>query len=200
MEKWEEKLPPRARERLAKITITPEDRERIKNLEKLKTYLADFYREKLSPDDLVNKLRELKSKERDFLIKEAQLRLINSLNLQISSPDFKKRGKCILMLERLKPKGKDLLMKTELNSLGVIIKRYLEERERVYQQIKKEVESNPELRIRQVKTEEGDVIIHLSVDEAVRNTSQWKDFIYQHESLCQSEFAKSIEKLKKIIS
>ena len=35
MEKWEEKLPPLARERLQQIKITPEDRERIKGMERL---------------------------------------------------------------------------------------------------------------------------------------------------------------------
>lgn len=200
MEKWEEKLPPRARERLEKIKITPEDRERIKSMEKLKSVLSQFYRDELTPDELAEKIKELRREGKEILIKEAQLRLINSLSLQISSSDFKKRGKGILVLERLKKDGNYSLIKTEINSLGSLIKRYLGEKDKIYQQIKREVEDNPELRVRQAKTEEGEVLIQLSVDEAVRNSSQWKNFISRHELVFRSEFTRAIEKLKEIIS
>jgi len=200
MEKWEEKLPPRVRERLAKIKITPEDRKRIKSLEKLKSLLSEFYRGKLSPDDLAEKLKECQAEEKEFLIKEVQLRLIDSFSLQISSPDFKKRGKGILVLERLKTHGKHSLIKTEINSLGSLIKRYLEEKNKIYEQLKKEIEDNPQLRIRQVKTEDGEILIQLSVDEATRNSPQWKDFISRHEAICGSEFARSIERLKGMVT
>jgi len=199
MEKWEDKLPPRARERLAKIRISSEDRERIKNMEKLKSFLSQFYQGNLSPDDLAKKIEEFQGKEKEFLIKEAQLRLVSSLSLQISSPDFKKRGKAILLLEKLKTQGKYQLIKEEINSLGSLIKRCLEEKNRAYEKLKNEVENNPELRIRKVRSEEGEVLIQLPVDEAVRASTQWKDFISRYETICGSEFSKSVERIKKMV-
>jgi len=199
MEKWEDKLPPRARERLAKIRISSEDRERIKNMEKLKSFLSQFYQGNLSPDDLAKKIEEFQGKEKEFLVKEAQLRLVSSLSLQISSPDFKKRGKAILLLEKLKTQGKYQLIKEEINSLGSLIKRCLEEKNRAYEKLKNEVENNPELRIRKVRSEEGEVLIQLPVDEAVRASTQWKDFISRYETICGSEFSKSVERIKKMV-
>ena len=199
MGRWEDKLPPRARERLAKIRISSEDRERIKNMEKLKSFLSQFYQGNLSPDDLAKKIEEFRGKEKEFLIKEAQLRLVSSLSLQISSSDFKKRGKAILLLEKLKTQGKYQLIKEEINSLGSLIKRCLEEKNRAYEKLKNEVENNPELRIRKVRSEEGEVLIQLSVDEAVRASTQWKDFISRYETICGSEFSKSVERIKKMV-
>jgi len=198
MEKWEEKLPPLARERLQQIKITPEDRERIKGMERLKSILTEFYQGKIDPEEIGEKLKNFRQ-EKDFFIKQAQLRLIDSLGLQISSPEFKKRGKAILILERLKPHGKHSLIKTEINLLGQLIKKCMEEKNRVYDELKKEVENNPELRIRKAKTESGEVLVQLSVEEAVLSSPQWKDFISRQETICGSQFTRSIEKLKKML-
>ncbi|MBE0478526.1 hypothetical protein IBX65_05330 [Candidatus Aerophobetes bacterium] len=196
MEKWEEKLPPRAREVLSKIEITREDRERIKGLEKIKSLLSDFYQDKLTPEDFARGLKEYELKKREFLIKEAQLKLIDSLSLQILSSDFVRRGKCILVLERLKSHNKHGQIKMEINLLGGLIKKYREEKNKFYNQLKRQVEANPKLRIRQVSTDEGQVVIQLSPDEAVLSSSQWKDFISQHDSVYRSQFASSVGRLK----
>jgi len=199
MKKWEDKLPPRARERLAEIKITPEDRERIKGVERVKSLLSQFYQGKLTPEDLGEKLKDFGKESKKFLIKEAQTRLINSLGLQISSQDFKRRGKAILVLERLKSEGKHSSVKEEINLLGSLIKKCREEKDRVYEQLKKQVESNPELRIRKVRTESGEVIVQLSTEEAILSSPEWKEFISQQELACGSEFSKLVEKIKKML-
>lgn len=198
MEKWEEKLPPRARERLSRIKITPEDKERVKGKEELKSFLSRFYREQLSSEDFAGKLKQYEEHKREFLVKEAQSRLVDSLSLEISSPDFKRRGRCVLVLERLKSGGKHPSVKTEVNSLGDLIKKYKGEKNRLYNQLKKQVESNPKLRMRQVNTNRGEALTQLSPDEAVLSSPQWKDFISRHEIIYSSQFAKSVERLKKI--
>ena len=95
MEKWEEKLPPRVRERLASIKITPEDRARIKAQEKVKSILSAFYQDKLTPEQLGEEFKKLEVGSKEFLIKEAQTRIVDSIGLQILPEDFKKRGKAI---------------------------------------------------------------------------------------------------------
>ncbi|MBC7189098.1 hypothetical protein H5U35_02625, partial [Candidatus Aerophobetes bacterium] len=148
----------------------------------------------------VERLKDEKKERREFLARESQQKIIDSLSLQISSSDFKKRGRCILLLERLKEKGKDNQVKAEINFLGSLIKKYLEEKERVYQHLKKQVEENPRLRIRQAKTERGeDVIVQLSPDEAVLTLPEWKDFVSQHEDFYRSEFDRSIERLRGLV-
>ncbi len=193
MKKWEEKFPQRVRERLEKIKITPEDRERIKGMEKLRDLLSKFYKGELTPEELANKLEN-----KEFLIKEAQLKIIDSLSLQISSPDFKKRGKALLTLEKTKAQGKYQQLKTEINFLGELIKKYLEEKNRAYTRLKKQVEQDPNLRVRRIKTENEEIIVHLSPDEAVINSSQWQNFISQHDQIYQSEFTRIVAQLKEL--
>lgn len=199
MEKWEEKLPPRARERLSKIKITPEDRQRIKSLEELRSLLSKFYQGKLDPEDVAQEFKKQKAEKKEFLIKQAQSRLIDSLSLQIPSPDFKRRGKCVLVLERLKSQGRHASVKAEINAVGSLIKRYKEEKNKLFGQLKKQMESNPELRVKQVRTEKGEALVQLSPDEAVLSSPQWKDFISRHEVTYRSQFARLVEKMKDIL-
>ena len=200
MEKWEKKLSPRVRERLAQIKITSEDRERIKRIETLKFFLSLFYQGKLSPDDLGEELKKYQVGKREFFVKEIQLKLIDSLSFQIASPNFKRRGKCILILEKVKTDKKHSLLKNEINLLGGLIKKYLDGKNKVYEQLKKEIENEPRLRMRQVQTEQGEVVIHLSTDEAVLASSKWREFIPRHEVTYTSQFSESIKKLKEIVT
>lgn len=199
MGELEKKLSPRAKEVLARIEITPEDKVRIKGMEKVKSMLSDFYQEKLTPEDFVQKLKTCAPEQRNFLIKETELKLIDSFSLQISASDFVKRGKCILALERAKTANKHAQVKAEINFLGSLIKKYREEKDRVYNQLKRQVETNPRLRIRQVDTDEGQVMIQLAPEEAVLTSAQWKDFISNHDSVYVAQFARSLEQLKTLV-
>ncbi len=199
MTEWEQKLPPRVRERLAKIKITPEEKKRLKADEELKSFLSVFYRGEIGPEDLGQRLEQYKTEDKGFFISEVQRRLIDSLSLQIPAADFKKRGRCLLILERLKEKGRDMPMKTEINVLGSLIKHYLGEKDRVQEHLRKQVEQNPQLRMGRAKTDLGEMRIELSVDEAVFDSPQWKDFIFQHEMNCRAQFDQSIGRLKEMI-
>lgn len=195
MNEWGKNLPPKAKERLEKIQITSEDRKRIKAKEELRSILSEFYHGDLSVEALSERLRG-----RELLIKEAQSKILDSLSLQISSSNFKRRGKAVLNLERIKDQGHYSPVKTEINNLGDLIKRYLREKERAYSRLKKQVEDDPRLRVRKAKTEEGEALINLSTDEAVKNSPQWQNFISQHESIYYSEFTKSTSRLKKLVN
>ncbi len=200
MEKWGERLSPRVRERLAQIKITSEDRERIKRIETLKFFLSLFYQEKLSPDDLGEELKKYQADKREFFVKEVQLKLIDSLSSQIASPNFKRRGKCILVLEKLKTDKKHSLLKTEINLLGGLIKKYLDGKNKLREQLEKEIENEPRLRMRQVQTEQGGVMVHLSIDEAILASPKWREFIPRHEATYASQFSEAIKKLKEIVT
>ena len=69
--------------------------------------------------------------------------------------------------------------------------------QQAYNNLKAQVERNPQLRMQQVKQDEATVVMQLSVDEAVKASSEWKNFISYHEKRYSQEFAKATEKLKK---
>lgn len=199
MTKWEEKLSPLAREKLAKIgEPTPEEKERMRDQEKIKSLLAEFYKGELDPNDL---WRRLKEENKPYLLKEAQLRLIDSLSLGSSPVELQKRREGILAIETLKEDQNTSMIELNLNSIEGLQKRAKEEMEQVYNNLKAQVERNPQLRVRQqqVRTQQGQqmtMISELTVDEAIKQLPQWQQFQAEYNKRYSQEFAKVIEKLK----
>jgi hypothetical protein len=76
-------------------------------------------------------------------------------------------------------------------------KRYRAEIEQAYNSIRSEVESNPQLRVKQVQQGQNTMIMQLSVDEAIKQLPQWQDFLSNQERRYSQDFAKVMEKLKR---
>ena len=76
-------------------------------------------------------------------------------------------------------------------------KRYKTEVEQAYNSIRSEVESNPQLRAKQVQQGQNTMIMQLSVDEAIKQLPQWQDFLSNQERRYSQEFAKAMEKLER---
>lgn len=201
MTDWERRLSPLAREKLARIgDPTPEEKERMKDQQELKSLLAEFYRGELGPESLWRRLGE---QRKTYLLKEAQINLIDSLSPASSRSEFQKRKEGILAIESLKPEQNTSLIELNLNSLESLQKTFSEEKERAYNDIKGQVERNPQLRIqqRQVQTQQGTAIvqIELSVEEAVRANPQRQQFLSDHEKQYDQEFQKVKEKLRQTV-
>ena len=199
MKDWEEKLSPLMREKLAKIgERTPEEKERMRDQEKIKFILAEFYKGQLDPDGLWQKLKE---EGKPTLLKEAQLNLIGSLSLGSSPVEFQKRRNGILAIETLKEDQNTSVLELNLNSIEGLQKRAEEERNQAYNNFKAQVERNPQLRVRQqqVRTQQGQqmtMISELSVDGAIKQLPQWQQFQAEHNKKYSQEFTKTIERLK----
>lgn len=198
MADWENKLSPLARERLARIgELSPEEKERMKNEQRLKSLLAEFYTGQLDSEGL---WRRLKEEGKPLLLKEAQINLIDSLGLASLSAEFQKRRDGILAIETLKKEQNTSLIEVTLSSLESLQKRSKEERDKTYSNFKVQVERNPQLRIQQqqVQTEQGTAIVQmqLSVEEAIKANPQWKQFLSEHEKRYSQEFQEVKEKLK----
>jgi len=87
-----EKLPPIMRERLAKIgEESPEEKEKREDSEELDSLLAEFYRNSLDSKGLFQRLKEYEDHDKQFLLKEAKIKLESS---------FKRKGLPIKFRER----------------------------------------------------------------------------------------------------
>ncbi len=184
----------KAMEKVAEIgELTPEEKERIKDQEELKSVLAEFYRGKLNRDGLWQKLKGSKP----FVLKEAQLNLVESLGLESTSEEFKQRRDSILAIETLKERQKTPSIEQLLNSVETLQREYQEGKERVTNEIRAEIEKNPQLRLQPVRTPDGRTVVQarLSVDEAVQ--VRLADFLSEHETRYSLKFSKTLEKLKK---
>ena len=194
MAEWEEKLPPIMREKLARIgEVTPEEKESLKEMEQLTSILSEFYKGQLNPEGLWKKLKEYKDKGKGYLLKEAQVKLLDSLTLAGDAVELQKRRRGILAIETIKEDQNTAILEQSLNSIEGLQKRYIEEMEEAYSSLKAQVERNPQLRMQQGQ---NSMVMQLTVEEAVKNSAEWKNFAANHEKGYNQEFAKVVDKLK----
>jgi len=195
MRNWEKNLPPIARERLAKIgELTQEEKEKMIDSEKVNSLLSEFYQGQIATESL---WKRLKKEGKPSLLKEAQMRLLDSLSFGSTPAELQSKRDGILAIETLKEEQNTSIVELNLNLVEDLQKRYRAEIEQAYNGIRTEVERNPQLRVKQVPQGQNTMIIQLSVDEAIKQLPQWQDFLSDQEKRYSQEFAKVMEKLKR---
>ena len=192
---WEKDLSPIARERLARIgELTQEEKERMIDSEKVNSLLSEFYQGQINPESLWKRLKE---EGKPSLLKEAQMRLIDSLSFGSTPAELQRKRDGILAIETLKEEQNTSIVELQINLMEDLQKRYRAEIEQAYNSIRSEIESNPQLRVKQVQQGQNTMIMQLSVDEAIKQLPQWQDFLSNQERRYGQEFAKVMEKLKR---
>jgi len=195
MGNWEKDLSPIARERLAKIgQLTEEEKQRMIDSEKVNSLLSEFYKGQINPESLWKRLKE---EGKPSLLREAQARLLDSLDLGSTPPELQRKREGILAIETLKKEQNTSVIEQNLNRMAELQKTYRAEVEEAYNGIRAEVERNPRLRVKQVRQGQNTVIVQLTVDEAIKQLPQWRDFLANQEERYSQEFARAIEKLKR---
>ena len=100
MRNWEKDLSPIARERLAKIgELTQEEKEKMLDSEKVNSLLSEFYQGQIDPESLWKRLKE---EGKPSLLREAQVRLVDSLSFGSPSAELRRKRDGILAIESLK--------------------------------------------------------------------------------------------------
>ena len=195
MRNWNEDLPPLARERLARIgELTAEEKEKMVDDEKVNSLLSGFYLGQIDSDNLWKKLKE---ESKPSLLREAQVRLIDSLSFGSTPIELQRKRDGILAIETLKEEQNTSTVELNLNLMEDLQKRYKAEIEQAYSSIKAEVERNPQLRVKQVQQGQNTMMVQLSIDEAIKQLPQWRDFLSEQEKRYSQEFTKLMEKLKR---
>jgi len=197
-------LSPLAKEKLARIgELTQEEKARLKYSEQLDSLLADYFTGKLSPDDLWRELKKHKEEGRGFVIREAQLRLIDTISLSGSEPDFEKRRSAILAAETLKDEGNYAALELGLNSIESLRQQYRHERESAYGAIKANVEEQVKLAAQQLAGQDGargaSIDVQSSVEATTKSSPEWKSFIIRHESTYSQKLKDYITRLREML-
>ena len=197
-------LPPRARERLARIgELSPDEKDRLKHSEELTHLLSDYFTGKLSPEDLWMTLKGYKDQGKEFMMRETQLSLINALALESSDLDFQRCRNGILAVETLMGQGQYLDLERNLNSIQSLRQQYREERKRAFDAMKTNIEKQVEMAARQIAQQTGNkrlaVDIQGSAEASVRNSQQWKEFVFRHERRYSLEFKNRLDKLSTML-
>jgi len=193
-------LSPRARERLARIgALSQEEKETMRQSNELDSALSQYFKGELSSEDLWKRLKTLKDRSGDPIVKEAQAKLVDTLRLQMAQPDFDQRRTAILALETMKREGKYSSLDLILNSIEALRQKYTQQKERTYQQLKSAVERQLQAVAQQAITQGLKLDVESSIEANVKNSPQWKQFISQLDSSSQQMFDSYIAKLRELI-
>jgi len=194
MRNWEQDLSPMARERLARIgELSQEEKERMVDSERVSSLLSEFYQGQISPEGL---WKTLKEEGKPSLLREAQVRLVDSLSFGVPPAELQRKREGILAIETLKEQQNTSAIELNLNRLEELQKRYRAEIDQAYNGIRAEVEKDPRLRMKQVQQGQNTMVVQLTVDEAIKQLPQWQDFLSSQGKRYSQEFASAKEKLQ----
>ncbi len=182
-----------ALEKAGKIaTFTREERQRMQDEERLMAVLREFYQGKMDSSGLWRALKGSKPS----LLREAQVNLINTFGAGMLPEDFDARKQAILALETLKDRQNTAVIEAGLNSVGVLLRDYQEMKEKAAEDLKRQLEAHPQLRMKPVRTPDGKTVMKMmvSVDEEVKK--RLSDFLAEQEEQFNREFSELIAELK----
>jgi len=193
-------LSPLAKERLARIgNLSPEESKLLEQNKELESLLSQYFTNILTAEDLWNKVKELKDQKDSTIPAQAQVKLLNSLRLQMSDDDLKQRRIAILALETIKNKQKYSEIEGHFSSIESIRQKYAQSKEQGYEQLKTGMEAQLQAAVQQAGRQGVNVDIDRSLEANIKNSQQWKTFISQLENNAETMFAELINKLKELI-
>jgi hypothetical protein len=128
-----------------------------------------------------------------------QLNLIDTISLGSSDEETEIRKKGILAVESLKENKRTPFIDSALHAIEDLRKEFEEMKERIAEDLKRQIEMHPQLRMQPVRSPDGRTVMQmsLSVDEAVQ--SKLADYLAEHEKQYNMEFAGIIQQLKEQI-
>jgi hypothetical protein len=176
--------------------LSEEEKKNINNRKKLDPIMLNFYRKKLQPDKLWEKFKG----EDESLMLLAQFNIIDSLKFGLGIEELLRRIKAIIALESLKKEQNTAAIQDGLNELENIKKRAEDEKNQVYDEFKQQVENNPQARTKVLEQDGAKIMLKLSVEDAIAQSKQWKQFLIDFENKYVNAFTKIIKKIRQYLS
>ncbi len=183
----------KAMEKMREIgELTSEEKEEMKDRELLKSLLTSFYKGELSRDQIWERSKGI----RPSLLGHAQENIADSLRLGNMPEEFQLRRDGILAIEALKEKKNTSAVENTLSAISKVQKEYRDGKERAVKELRAAIETNPQLRVQQVRTPDGRVVqAAMSVEEAVH--ARIGEFLGEHETKYEMMFTQAVARLKK---
>lgn len=196
---------PLAQKKLAEIgDLSPEEKERFRLSEEIRFLMSDYFTNKVSIEEMWMQLRKLRDEGKEFLIGEAQLRLVNAISLLSNDNDYERCRSALLGCETLKEQNRYQELELHLNTLESLRRKFREERDSTFNSLKSSFRSQVAAAAKQVAEQSGNrnvaVDIEGSVEASVKASPQWKEFIEKHEQTYLQRFDECTAKMKGLIS
>lgn len=172
--------------------LSSEEKAKIKEEEDVKAILGEFFQGKIDSNGLWQRMKNVK---RSFL-RTAQMQLIDSLGLGNAQIELQRKKEGILAIETLKEKPNTALIASALNAIEELVKEYDQMKKNLLDDLRKQIEANPQWRMRPVKTQDGKTVMKVaaSVDEAAQ--ARFGEALSAHDAEFSNEFSVLIEELK----
>jgi hypothetical protein len=171
--------------------LTTEEKNLMKDEGKITEILREFFLGKIDSNGLWQKFKGSKP----ALLRTAQMSLIDTLGTNGLPEELQSKKKGILAIESLKEQPNTVVIESSLQALEVLKKEYDDMIVQVTADLKKHIESNPQLRMKQMRAPDGRTMqVAVSVEEAVK--AKLDEYMSQHEEQYANEFSGIIEELK----
>jgi hypothetical protein len=177
-------------------SLTEEEKERAQAEERLMSILREFYQGRFDSGGLWHRLKG----SSHHILRDAQLNLINTIGIGISPEDMQARKQAILAVETLKERQNTAVIEADLSSIEALLKEYQEMKEKAVEDLKRQMEMQPQLRMRPVRTPDGKTVMQMmvSVDEAVK--VRLSEFLSEQEEHFNEEFSAMIADLEEQVT
>ena len=172
--------------------LSEEEKETIKNKKELAPMMTAFYKGDMDPDTMWKKLKG----KNEPILNMAQENIIDSIKFNTDEEELIRRAKGIIAIESLKKEQKTALFQKELNHLGDLQKRALKEKDSAFNEFKEAIENNPNARNRVVEQNGVKAVLKLSVEEAIAQNPQWKQFLQDLKNNYEVEFDTTLKRIK----
>jgi len=175
--------------------LSNEEKEKIKEEDAVKAILAEFFQGRTDSNGLWQRMKDVKRP----LLPTAQVQLIDSLGLGNAQIELQRKKEGILAVETLKEKPKTALIASTLNTIEELVKEYDQMKKNLLDDLRKQIEANPQWRMRPVKTQDGKTVMKVaaSVDEAAQ--ARFAEALSAHDAEFSNEFSVLIDELKEAL-
>jgi hypothetical protein len=175
--------------------LSDEEKEKISEKDTVKAILRDFFQGRTDSNGLWQRMKDVKRP----LLWTAQMQLIDSLGLGNAQIELQRKKEGILAVETLKEKPNTAVIETGLNAIESLVKEYDQMKRNLLDDLKKQIEANPQWRMQPVKTQDGKTVMKVtaSVDEAAQ--ARFAEVLSEHDEQFRNEFVSLIADLKEAL-
>lgn len=176
--------------------LNPQELSEIKQEKKIDSILAKYYKDQIESDELWKVLKGFSNK----LLIKAQNNFIQSLTFQNNDYEVEKRKNGILAIENLKEDNQSSDIEIYLEQLKNIRNEFQKNKEKIIENLKAELERDPQKRLQTLQQGNQIVVKQLSLEEALERNTQLKQNLNQLEKQLKEKFNLVKEKLSEIIN
>lgn len=173
--------------------VTPRQREEMELEEKARDILSRFFRGSLDADGL---WQELKKEEQPLLLHQVQEGFVDTLSLRSTPEDLKKRQSGILATQSIKSKQMNFMVDRILNQMFDLQKEYQKQLGDLSQQIQEEMQKNPRMKMRPVKTPDGRTVMQASSEMDAERRKGFSSSYMEAENRYNKRFQDLKDRLK----